>query len=53
MYDVEVSKQYVGSFQNCVLKTILEHVGSETNIKAMDEFIPFLDKWFRTEFSMP
>lgn len=44
MYDVEVSKQYVGSFQNCVRKTSLEHVGSQTNMKAMNEFIPFLDK---------
>lgn len=45
MYDVEVSKQqYVGSFQNCVRKTILEHVGSQTTMKAMNELIPFLDK---------
>lgn len=40
-------------FLNCVLKTILEHVNSQTNMKAMNEFIPFLDKSLRTEFSMP
>lgn len=41
MYDVEVSKQYVGSFQNCGRKTILEHVGSQINTQTMNEFIPF------------